>query len=592
MSAPEPQPEALVDLDEVSRAIAPAPVESLLPAPPAHQPAAGAASTRSRGGQPKSVSFGLELDDTSAQGTKRADAAVNLAQLTSTIKAEQVVMRKVRSRRHARSGTELWTIARTHMRAYTNVVQLMQDTKAFHGEDDLDKLQGIHEELQRLSNEEDKEEPTSCCLFMPDDLFRTLWDIAQTVSLIWVAITIPLFATFGIEYTTRDFLFWWDAAIDLYFVVDVVIQFRTAYWDDRGYLVTDLLKIRRSYMHGWFILDFVSCLPVGYVSMILEGPGEDGTDLRAIKILRLLRLAKLLRLQRLQRLLDRYADAIQEVAQAAQAIFVPIIVILYISHVLACLNYVAGTHVEFQPNPHPGRTILGWAACAEHEPDEFGNTRTCKSGVENDGSFDAILTLYLMAFHAVSPKLFSLMDYHPPPFSNGMLLFAIIAEFICTIVFGWLTSSLNTYLSTGKLAKQQYQHRMETLTEFLRVKEVPFTVRRKIRMFYENYYKHKSVFDETEILKHLPPTMASELVYCMYRGIITNCPLFRDLSEGLVSKICVTLHPYATTAGDVIIREGTTGTDLYLIILGKKTVFLSHLYIKMIFFTKTGSGQT
>jgi hypothetical protein len=42
----------------------------------------------------------------------------------------------------------------------------------------------------------------------------------------------------------------------------------------------------------------------------------------------------------------------------------------------------------------------------------------------------------------------------------------------------------------------------------------------------------------------------------------------------------VTLHPYATTAGDVIIREGTTGTDLYLIILGKKPVFLRNLYIK------------
>jgi hypothetical protein len=54
------------------------------------------------------------------------------------------------------------------------------------------------------------------------------------VSLLWVAITIPLFSAFGIEFTTQDWWFWWDASVDFYFVVDVVIQFRTAYWDDRG----------------------------------------------------------------------------------------------------------------------------------------------------------------------------------------------------------------------------------------------------------------------------------------------------------------------------------------------------------------------
>jgi hypothetical protein len=158
------------------------------------------------------------------------------------------------------------------------------------------------------------------------------------------------------------------------------------------------------------------------------------------------------------------------------------------------------------------------------------------------------LRLYLMSVHAVSPKLFSMFDYmvrsrplspgwasiawliglgcqhfQAKPFSNAELFAASVAEFGSLIIFGWLTSSLNSYLSTGKLASQEYRHRMDLLKEFLRIKKVPFTTRRKIRMFYQHYFKKKTVFNETEILRNLPPNVASELIYTMYKGIIEVC---------------------------------------------------------------------
>ena len=77
------------------------------------------------------------------------------------------------------------------------------------------------------------------------------------------------------------------------------------------------------------------------------------------------------------------------------------------------------------------------------------------------------------------------------------------------------------------------------------------------------------MFDESEILRHLPPTMASELVYCMYEGMIKKCPLFRELPAELVEKICVLLQPYKCTVGEVIMKEDTVGRDLYLILIGK-----------------------
>ena len=52
-----------------------------------------------------------------------------------------------------------------------------------------------------------------------------------------------------------------DFIIDVYFLVDLGINFRTAYTDD-GELVTAPHKIAIKYLQTWFILDLSSSLPI------------------------------------------------------------------------------------------------------------------------------------------------------------------------------------------------------------------------------------------------------------------------------------------------------------------------------------------
>ena len=73
--------------------------------------------------------------------------------------------------------------------------------------------------------------PSGCmgCGFvlLPDSTFRGIWDFMQIISLMWVSITIPLFAAFNMDPNTTSVLFWWDSLIDLYFIVDVFINFHS-----------------------------------------------------------------------------------------------------------------------------------------------------------------------------------------------------------------------------------------------------------------------------------------------------------------------------------------------------------------------------
>ena len=69
-------------------------------------------------------------------------------------------------------------------------------------------------------------------------------------------------------------------AIDVYFVADICLNFRTAIWLRDGTREVRPRKIAESYCRGWFSIDFVSTLPVSYQAYLGDDEAPaDGLDL-------------------------------------------------------------------------------------------------------------------------------------------------------------------------------------------------------------------------------------------------------------------------------------------------------------------------
>ena len=52
-----------------------------------------------------------------------------------------------------------------------------------------------------------------------------------------------------------------DMVIELFFIIDIVVHFRTSFVDTSGRIIYDQKKIAVRYLKGWFILDFLAALP-------------------------------------------------------------------------------------------------------------------------------------------------------------------------------------------------------------------------------------------------------------------------------------------------------------------------------------------
>jgi hypothetical protein len=147
----------------------------------------------------------------------------------------------------------------------------------------------------------------------PDGQFTAVWDFFSVFMLVYVTITVPLRVCFGVEIELWSFSFFVEATVDLFFIIDVVLNFRTPFFDRHGFREDRPKEIAKQYIRGWFTIDIVSCVPFGYVQY-LHNSDEVSTsqgasnELKGIKAIRLMKITKMMRLARIKRIIMRHSE--------------------------------------------------------------------------------------------------------------------------------------------------------------------------------------------------------------------------------------------------------------------------------------------
>jgi hypothetical protein len=179
-------------------------------------------------------------------------------------------------------------------------------------------------------------------MYDPDSNFAKWWDLAQFVALLYIVFVIPLRVGFAEEVPLLSAAFIIDLNIDLYFIIDIYINLNTAVWLESGVLETNIRVVRKRYLKGWFVLDFLSSFPLTYVLLIGRLIAGDTRGERN-GYQRLLRLAKVARLSRFRRVIKKYEDngAIGDVTPYLGTVATVFIVMLS-GHLLTCTWYYAG----------------------------------------------------------------------------------------------------------------------------------------------------------------------------------------------------------------------------------------------------------
>eukprot|EP01052_Picozoa_sp_SAG31_P020732 SAG31_NODE_1572_length_7850_cov_28.848794_3_plen_514_part_00 len=285
---------------------------------------------------------------------------------------------------HSSRGKALWFYLRSRLRELINIEKVWGSVHSMYESRDVSLYQSM---------------PLPMCIRDPDGSSAAFWDTSQVVLLFWVAITLPLVMMFEVEIYPGHPVFYINLCADVLFAIDVVLNFRTAYKHPvTGVVEERPRKIAKNYFFGWFILDFVSCLPLQYVEF------EGG---KGLKSLRLLRLSKMLRVAKFRKYLAKFIQGRYGLVSEMMTFTAIFLAIVYCAHLLSCFWYAVGREVEEMV--HVGadgpKLTVGWVhreyCCDDSQTDPSGSVSSVRIGC-TDAQFEALKTTSLSERYVTS----------------------------------------------------------------------------------------------------------------------------------------------------------------------------------------------
>ena len=99
---------------------------------------------------------------------------------------------------------------------------------------------------------------------VPPSQFSIAWDLIQVVLLAYVLTSVPFSLAFDVSFQPWTFGWLWESFVDLYFVLDILLNFRTPYYS-HGVLIDNDKEMALHYFKSWGAPDILSCASlIGY----------------------------------------------------------------------------------------------------------------------------------------------------------------------------------------------------------------------------------------------------------------------------------------------------------------------------------------
>lgn len=357
-------------------------------------------------------------------------------------------------------------------------------------------------------------------ILLPDSPLRTLWDLLLFAVTLSFAILGPL----QLVYPQQGKIYYVYSGVFLtsIFLADMILNFRTAYYQ-RGELVSDPASISRHYLRSWFALDLLSILPLEFIAGAI--PVEYGDH--AIDLAPALRLIRLVRLLHLRELVNRWRHA---------DFFNPSVIRMAI----LVLWMLMAAH---------------WAACGWIM---LGNIRPDFSAAGN----------YLRAYYWVITTFATIGYGDITPVNVPQIAYTIGVEIIGVGMYGYMIGNIASLLANLDIARSKYQEKINRLNLFMEYRDIPITLRQKIRRYYKYMWESRRGYDEALLLKDLPSALQKELAVHIHAEVLEKIPIFKGANDAFIKEIVMKLNPAMFTPGDVIFREGEIGHNMYFISKG------------------------
>uniref|UniRef100_A0A8C1YCB9 Voltage-gated delayed rectifier potassium channel KCNH4 n=1 Tax=Cyprinus carpio TaxID=7962 RepID=A0A8C1YCB9_CYPCA len=364
---------------------------------------------------------------------------------------------------------------------------------------------------------------------------KALWDWLILLATFYVAVTVPYNVCFSApddpdcDSTSRTTLVS-DIAVEMLFILDIILNFRTTYVGPAGQVVYDARSICLHYCTTWFVLDLIAALPFDLLYLF---------NISVTSLVHLLKTVRLLRLLRLLQKLDGYSQYSAVVLTLLMSVFA------LLAHWLACVWYVIGRK-ELASND-PLTWDIGWLQ-------ELGKRLETPYTNGTVGG-PSLRSAYIASLYFTLSSLTSVGFGNVCANTDAEKIFSIctmlIGALMHAVVFGNVTAIIQRMYSRRSL----YHTRMKDLKDFIRVHRLPQQLKQRMLEYFQTTWSVNNGINANELLHDFPDELRADIAMHLNKDIL-QLPLFSSASRGCLRSLSLHIKTSFCAPGEYLIRHG------------------------------------
>ncbi|XP_023964383.2 potassium/sodium hyperpolarization-activated cyclic nucleotide-gated channel 3 isoform X3 [Chrysemys picta bellii] len=336
--------------------------------------------------------------------------------------------------------------------------------------------------------------------------FRFYWDLIMLLLMVGNLIILPVGITFFKDENTPPWIVF-NVLSDTFFLADLVLNFRTGIVvEDNTEIILDPHTIKMKYLKSWFLVDFISSIPVDYIFLVVD-------------------------------LETQIFHMTYDLASAVVRIVNLIGMMLLLCHWDGCLQFLVPMLQDFPEDC--------WVSINHLVNDSWGKQYS-------HALFKAMSHMLCIGYGQQAPE--GMTDV-------WLTMLSMIVGATCYAMFIGHATALIQSLDSSR---RQYQEKYKQVEQYMSFHKLPGDTRQRIHEYYEHRYQGK-MFDEENILGELSEPLKEEIINFNCRNLVANMPLFASADPNFVTATLTKLRFEVFQPGDFIIREGTVGKKMYFI---------------------------
>ncbi|KAI3694843.1 hypothetical protein L1987_77824 [Smallanthus sonchifolius] len=449
----------------------------------------------------------------------------------------------------------------------------------------------------------------------PQDKFLLTWNKFFVVSCILAVSIDPLFfylpvfdkskTCLGIDRKLAIIATTLRTVVDAFYLIHMALEFRTAYIAPssrvfgRGELVIDPGKIAKRYLRWYFIIDFLSVLPLPQIVIWRYLQRSTGSDVLATKeallfIVLIQYIPRFARMMPLTSELKRTAGVLAETAWAGAAYY--LLLYMLASHIVgafwyllsverndtcwksACkkkgynsdLLYCGNNHMKDYNSWISNSTAILEEACSssgDNPPFDFGIfTQALSSGIVFSTKF---VQKYCYCLWWGLQNLSTLGQGLQTSTYPGETIFSIALAISGLILFALLIGNMQTYLQSLTIRLEEMRIKRRDSEQWMHHRLLPEDLQERVRRYDQYKWLETRGVDEENLVQSLPKDLRRDIKRHLCLALVKRVPLFENMDERLLDAICERLKPCLYTDSSYIVREGDPVDEMLFIIRGR-----------------------